>query len=182
MRPLNLQLIRRTAAYFSSGGRLLTIIFVALSAQVIGQIGGAYSIERSTIVSGGGSASGGVFEVQGTIAQPFAGGPSSLSPYLLYSGFWTPQISPTAAPITIAGRVKTSADRGIRGAIVTLTSGNGHLISVTTSSFGYYRFQSLTAGETYILTVSAPRYVFSNASAVVAAEDSVADLDFVADN
>ena len=175
-------IIRRTALHLSAGGSLSTILFVALSAQIIGQSGGPYSIERSAIVSGGGSASGGAFEVQGTIAQPISGGPSLLSPYLLYSGFWTPQISPTAAPITIAGRVKTSSHRGIRGAVVTLTSGKGHLISLTTSSFGYYRFQSLTAGETYILTVSAARYVFSNASAVVAAEDNVADLDFVADN
>lgn len=183
MRSINLQLIRRTASdFFMVGGPLLSILCVALSTQIIGQSGGPYSIERSAIVSGGGSASGGAFEVQGTIAQPISGGPSLLSPYLLYSGFWTPQISPTAAPITIAGRVKTSSHRGIRGAVVTLSSDKGHLRSITTSSFGFYRFQSLTAGETYILTVSAARYVFSNPSTVVAAEDNVADLDFVADN
>ena len=78
--------------------------------------------------------------------------------------------------------MKTSSHRGIRGAVVTLSSDKGHLRSITTSSFGFYRFQSLTAGETYILTVSAARYVFSNPSTVVAAEDNVADLDFVADN
>ena len=182
MRTINSPIIRRTTYYLSSVGSLLTILCIALSTPIMGQSSGPYSIERSAIASGGGSSSGGAFEVNGTVAQPISGGPSLLSPYLLYSGFWTPQISPTAAPIAISGRVKTSADRGIRGAVVTLTSGNGHLISVTTSSFGYYRFQSLAAGETYILTVRAPRFLFSNSSAVVMAEDNIADLDFVADN
>lgn len=183
MRSINLQLIRRTASdFFMVGGPLLAILCVALSAQTTGQSGGPYSIELSAIASGGGSSSGGAFEVNGTVAQPITGGPSFRTPYLLYGGFWTPQTAPTAAPVTITGRVKTSADRGIRGAVVTLTSGKGHVASTGTSTFGYYRFQNLEAGETYILTVAAPRYVFATPSALVTANDNIENLDFVANN
>lgn len=183
MRIINLQPIKRIPFGLLVAVGSLAAILCGLSAtHMNGQSGGPYSIERSVITSGGGSSSGGAFEVNGTVAQPITGGPSFRTPYLLYGGFWTPQTAPTAAPVTITGRVKTSADRGIRGAVVTLTSGKGHVASTATSTFGYYRFQNLEAGETYILTVAAPRYVFATPSALVTANDNIENLDFVANN
>lgn len=87
--------------------------------------------------------------------------------------------APSAAPVSIAGRIVTAAGRGIGGARVTLTDGAGVLLTATTSSFGYFRFDSVRAGERYAVEVSARRYAF--ASRFIIADADIADLSFVAE-
>lgn len=91
-------------------------------------------------------------------------------------------IQPTAAQASISGRVTTADGAGIRNARVTIT---GNSLSeprvVTTGSFGYYSFQGLTAGETYVVTVNSQRYTFSVPSRVITLVDNVVDADFTAD-
>ena len=48
-----------------------------------------YSIDWSTIDSGGGTSTGGVYSVTGTIGQPDAGGPITGGQYSLTGGFWS---------------------------------------------------------------------------------------------
>jgi len=45
-----------------------------------------------------------------------------------------------------------------------------------TSSFGYYRFDDVLAGETYIVSVTSKRYSF--APQVVSVFEELTDLDF----
>ena len=90
--------------------------------------------------------------------------------------------SSTAANATMAGRVTTADGRGIRNATVTV-SGNAlpEPRVVQTGSFGYFSFEGLQTGQTYVVTVNARRYTFSTPSRVITLVDNVADVDFVAD-
>jgi hypothetical protein len=47
-----------------------------------------YSIDWSTIDGGGGTSTGGVYSVSGTIGQPDAGGPMTNGQYSVTGGFW----------------------------------------------------------------------------------------------
>lgn len=49
----------------------------------------SYSIDWSTIDGGGGTSTGGVYSVSGTIGQPDAGGPMTGGNYSLTGGFWS---------------------------------------------------------------------------------------------
>ncbi|MBK7393710.1 MAG: carboxypeptidase regulatory-like domain-containing protein [Chloracidobacterium sp.] len=89
-------------------------------------------------------------------------------------------LAPTAADVSIGGRVLTAGGRGIRGAFVTVT-GNSLVspINVTTGVNGRYTVPGLTAGETYVVTVRSRRFFFDQPSRVITLNDNVADADFV---
>ena len=90
--------------------------------------------------------------------------------------------APTAAGVSLGGRVLTADGRGIRNATVVVT-GNSLLITryVKTGSFGYYTVDGLRAGETYIVTINSKRFTFQTPSRVVSLLDNLTDVDFVAD-
>ena len=56
-----------------------------------------YSIPWFTIDGGGGTSTGGVYAVSGTIGQPDAGGPMTNGQYSVTGGFW---VLPTAVQVT----------------------------------------------------------------------------------
>jgi hypothetical protein len=68
---------RRFVALFALAGLLLA----SASAQ-------NYSIDWSKIAGGGGTSTGGVYSVSGTIGQPDAGGPLTNGQYSVTGGFW----------------------------------------------------------------------------------------------
>ena len=88
----------------------------------------------------------------------------------------------TAANASISGRVTTAEGYGIRNAKVVIT-GNSLTtpIIATTGSFGYFTFDGLATGETYVVTVNSKRYTFSTPSQVVSLVDNVVNADFIAD-
>ena len=55
-----------------------------------------YAIDWFTIDGGGGTSTGGVYSVTGTLGQPDAGGPLTNGPYSITGGFWA---LPTAVPV-----------------------------------------------------------------------------------
>lgn len=94
---------------------------------------------------------------------------------------YTIQITaPTAAGVTVGGRVLTSNGRGLRNAIVTLTDTAGVTRRAVTSSFGYYRFEDVEAGQTYVIAVRSKRYQFT--PRVISVTDELTDVDFVANS
>jgi hypothetical protein len=99
-------------------------------------------------------------------------------------GGWGIQfLAPTAAPASLSGRVATASGEGIRGATVTISGGGSTgPRSVTTGTFGYYSFDDLEPGTTYLITVNARRYFFSVTSRVVTMTDNVVGVDFIADS
>lgn len=87
--------------------------------------------------------------------------------------------TPTASTVSVSGRVVTADGRGLRNAYVVLTDQNGLSRHVLTSSFGYYRFDDVRSGETYVAEISSKRFAFT--PRVVNVTDDVTGLDFVAE-
>ena len=88
---------------------------------------------------------------------------------------------PTAATVSLSGRVVDSSGRGIRNAVLTLEGGGlPEPRTALSSSFGYYTFDGLSIG-TYIVTINSKRYTFTVPTRTVALAEDVADVDFVAE-
>jgi hypothetical protein len=98
-----------------------------------------------------------------------------------FSQWGAGQAVATAASASISGRVLTSGGAGIRNAFVTI-SGNSlpQALKVQTGAFGWYRFEGLTAGETYVIQVGAKRFRFSAPSQIITLQDDLTGIDFVA--
>ena len=111
--------------------------------------------------------------------------PTARSAYFPANGMLTPgapNTSPTSAGASISGRVTTSRGRGIGNVRVMLSGGRlEQPVYTQTSPFGYYRFQGIAAGETYVITVFSKSFNFSQPSRVFSLLDNIADADFVAD-
>ena len=97
------------------------------------------------------------------------------------SGAPTPQASgTTAAGAMINGRITDSRGRGLQRVVVMMTGGAlEEPIYATTSAFGFYRFEDVPAGNTYILTASSIRYTFEQSSIVINVSGDFAGADFV---
>ena len=83
----------------------------------------------------------------------------------------------TAAGATIGGRVLTADGRGVINASVTLTDKNGTVRTVRTTAFGYYRFEDVGTGQTYIVAVQSKRFQF--APQIVNVTDNLSELNFI---
>lgn len=92
-----------------------------------------------------------------------------------------PPFSPTAANISISGRIVEPNGNAIRNATLTLTDTSGHVIQARSSGFGWYRFEDVEAGRTYVLAVSHRRYTFANPSRVLSVTDELTDVNFTSD-
>lgn len=93
-------------------------------------------------------------------------------------GAFEVQAAPTAASVSIGGRVSTPTGRGLMNARVYLTDSSGNTRMILTTSFGYYRFTDVASGETYVLQVASKRYSF--AAQVVSVAEDLTELNFTA--
>ena len=89
---------------FSSGkpcglGTLMVFLTLVMFGQLTPVHAQRYSIDWHTIDGGGGTSTGGVFSVSGTISQPDAGGPMTNGQYSVTGGFW---VLPAAVQTTNA--------------------------------------------------------------------------------
>jgi hypothetical protein len=82
-----------------------------------------------------------------------------------------------SADIEVSGRVLTPSGQGLRNAVVRLTGTSGPPRTTTTSSFGFYRFDNLNAGENYTLTVSSRTFRFNPTN--INTNSSIFNLDIV---
>lgn len=90
---------------------------------------------------------------------------------------------PTAASTNLSGRVTTKDGRGIGGVVITLQSAaSGQAFSVRTNSFGYYNFNEIAAGQSYVVSANAKGYSFPNASQVVNLTGDNTSVNFTANN
>jgi hypothetical protein len=161
----------------------LLLISVALSPLFSSaQTGGDFQITQSVIASGGGQGStNGNFSVAGTIGQPAAGSRLIGGNFAIRNGFWASGgLSPTAAHVSVSGRVRTVNGGGIRNALVILTAPNGEIRTTMTATFGYYRFTEVPVGATYIVSIISKRYTFAQPTQVITVFENVGELDFVA--
>jgi len=94
-------------------------------------------------------------------------------------GGWCIELLPsTAAGVEVSGRVLTPDGRGLRNAQVTITDSRGNQRTVTTGSFGNYRFEDIETGTSFVIGVKSNRYSFTQR--LVQVFDTLMDVDFVA--
>jgi hypothetical protein len=83
---------------------------------------------------------------------------------------------PTAAGVTINGRVYSPFGRPVSGAVVRLTNQNGEITTASTNSLGYFRFTDIVAGQTVTISVTAK--VGTYAPQVINLTDNIDELNF----
>ncbi len=95
-------------------------------------------------------------------------------------GAFEVQLGTTAATVSVSGRVTTAQGRGIRNVVVTMTDSSGNTRTATTTSFGYYRFEEVEAGETYVFSARGKRFSFGQNSQVHSIMEDTNNINFVA--
>ncbi|MBK6749024.1 MAG: carboxypeptidase regulatory-like domain-containing protein [Acidobacteria bacterium] len=100
-------------------------------------------------------------------------GLTSLSPFTIAD------FGPTAASVSISGRVLTNNGSGVLNAIVQLTDQFGGTRTARTGTFGYYRFDEVPVGENYVISVASKRFVFMPRTIMVM--DELDNVDLVAE-
>lgn len=89
--------------------------------------------------------------------------------------------APTAGDGSVSGRVVDSGGNGIsRAQVSVVDAATGEATAVRTDSFGNYTIGNLAVGKLYLLRVSHKRYVFAEDTRTLTLNDSLADIDFVA--
>ncbi len=88
----------------------------------------------------------------------------------------------TAADASIEGRAVTADGRGIRNVRLTLVLADGTRMQAISSTFGYYRFEGIEAGQTVLLNINSKRFRFANNTIAITVGDDLADVDFIAEN
>ena len=155
---------------------LLCSIFAVLSTiSVWPQSGGTFTIEKSVIAGGGGQTTGGQFVLDATIGQHIAGTTSTGSTFELGSGYWGGGAT-TSANVTVSGRVLTSDGRGLRNATVSITDSNGVSRIATTSSFGFFSFVNISAGQAYTFRIFSRFFRFQPRTVQVDGNLTLADF------
>jgi hypothetical protein len=86
---------------------------------------------------------------------------------------------PTAAPASISGRVVDSSGVGIRRVSLQIINGAGTFTaSASTDSFGYYVFENVPTGATYIITARQKGVTFAPEHIVYSHLDEVTNMNF----
>lgn len=168
---------------------LLHLFLFLFCISLTPQTGGTFDLSHSVIASGGGSnstgSSGGqTFRIDGTAGQNLAGtlstGPNGQGgQFSVRGGFWAFQpAAPTAAMVSVGGRVSTQSGFAIYNARVYFSDSSGTIQAAVTNGFGYYRFDGVEAGQTYIVWVVAKSFQFMPQA--VAVNEELLDLDIIA--
>jgi hypothetical protein len=164
--------------------KMLTNIVAVICCLLMGANTPAQVFELTqTAIAGGGASTGtgGDYSLSSTTGQAAAGNALRRSPYSMTVGFWNPDtLPPTAATVSITGRVTTVGGAGIRNVNLVLAGGAlGGPRYAQTGSFGYYRFDDVPVGATYILTAYAARYFIAQPSLTINLMDEFTEGNFI---
>ncbi|MBC7899376.1 MAG: hypothetical protein H7070_04930, partial [Saprospiraceae bacterium] len=161
-------------ANYLAGGPLFGLS--ATHTNQISQLGDDDSSDSDAfiVVNPAGSPTAGAFPV----VSFTTGGPGSNN-HTVDIGLRT---APLAAPVAIEGQIFSTSGNGIRNVRLTLTMEDGSVRSALTGSFGYYRFDGISAGQTVILNVYSKRYFFGQPTRVLNVGDNLVNIDFIADD
>jgi hypothetical protein len=154
-------------------------LIMILAGSGASQGGGDFVITQAVIASGGSHSTAGDFSIDATTGQLEAGGAIGFGPFAITSGFWNyTHLAPTAAGVTISGRIVSKQGVGISNARLHLQTQSGQMYVSRSAAFGYYMFEEIEAGQTVFISVEHKLYTFSGQTVMVV--DSISDLDFVA--
>lgn len=93
---------------------------------------------------------------------------------------FTPTFAPTAASVSVGGRVLAADGRGIYKARISLSDATGNTRTALTNSLGYFRFSNVQAGQIYIITTQHKGYRFVSPTQVLSVSEELSDVDFTA--
>ena len=160
---------------------LVLLIFFLLSANAAIHAQ-TYGLTQTVVAGGGNSAAtGGIYSLDSTTGQTAAGNIMQQMPYRMTVGFWNYDgFARTAASVSVGGRIITQSGGSISRARVTLTDFNGQNRTAITNSFGYFSFDEVPVGATYIFEIRHKRYQF--APQVINVTDAIENLEFVAND
>jgi len=85
----------------------------------------------------------------------------------------------TAADVSVSGRLLTNLGRPISRATVSLADTSGNIRSVQTNTLGYFRFEDVTVGESYVINATARGYRFT--PMFLNLMDQVSDITMIAE-
>jgi hypothetical protein len=90
-----------------------------------------------------------------------------------------PVLVPTASTVSLSGRVFRPNNMPVAGALLTLTNSEGQSRSALSNTFGWYQFDEVPAGQTYVISVRSKRVDFNLPSRVVSPVEDLTGIDFV---
>ena len=127
---------------------------------------------------------GGTFD-EGAMSYKYAAGPGTVDNWVMTTadGWALGAVAltydgTTAGAVSVEGQLLASDGRGVSGATVYAQDNKGNLLSAISNPFGYFTFEDLTAGETYILSANAKSYSFQ--PMIVTVNDSLTGVQLVA--
>ena len=87
-------------------------------------------------------------------------------------------LAPTATTVTIGGKVSDANGNAVARARVSITLPNGETRYAMTSSFGFYRFDDIAVGESYVVNVGHKTLQFS--PQIIAVFEAMENVNFTA--
>lgn len=149
----------------------------------------APGIRSETVDNGTFGAFAGYQVNAGTSAATICQGP--FVPNGCHNNFQTPNptdptgirvlLAPTAADVSVSGRVVNANGRGIGKVTISITNlATGKVRSTLTNPFGYYLIDELDGAQVYTLSAYSKRHTFANPSVTFTLNDSISDFTFVA--
>ena len=87
-------------------------------------------------------------------------------------------LAPTASNVSVGGRVIDASGRPVRSATVQLMQSNGGRVRAVTNAFGYFRFDNVVSGSTYVIATTARGLQFP--PRVINVSDAITDLEIQA--
>jgi hypothetical protein len=87
-------------------------------------------------------------------------------------------LAPTAASVSVSGRVSDADGRGVSGARVSIVDQTGAPRVALTNQFGYYRFEQIPAGAAYLFNAAHKNYQFT--SRFITISEETGGVDFIA--
>jgi hypothetical protein len=91
-------------------------------------------------------------------------------------------LAPTAASVAISGHVTTALGRGISGVKLSLTDSEGNTRSTVSTAGGYYQFNDVEVGKTYVISATGKRFTFSQPIQVLNINEETNQIDFIANS
>jgi len=160
----------------------LLMLLMSIAPILAAQTGGQFDLSHNVVAGGGTRSTGGTITIEGTVGQNLAGVQSSNGTFSIRGGFWAfTQLAPTAAEVSVGGRVVTAEGQGIRSVTLTLTNlSTGEIRTALSSSFGYYSFFDVPVGQIYSITIRSKRFSFDPDTRVFSVVDELTDVDFSA--
>ena len=168
---------------------LVTLIVACfISDFALAQTGGTFDLSHSVIATGGGRSTGDLngrtLQIDGTTGQSIAGTESIISgggssTFAIRGGFWiVAPIAPTAAAVSVSGRVTSATGLPIARARVSIMAPDGTVRVGISNPFGFFRIDGVEVGRTYIVNVHAKGARF--VPAAINIDDQITDLNLIA--